>query len=57
MRVVTNAVLLALYVANAHRQWWLGAALVVVALDQMRWTLGLVDQLAGPATMPAASGP
>ncbi len=52
IRVITEGVLVALFIANAHSQPWLCVALLIVALDQMQWTLALVDQLSGPATIP-----
>jgi len=57
LRVVTQALLIALFVANAHSQPWLGVALVIVAIDQMQWTSALVERLAGPATLPSSSAP
>ncbi|MHB1087190.1 MAG: hypothetical protein ACYC19_00315 [Acidimicrobiales bacterium] len=48
-RVVAQLILVALYVAQSHRQPWLGVALVIAAADQMQWVQALIDQLVGPA--------
>lgn len=47
-RVVTELLLLALYIGQSHSNAWLGLAPALVTLDQMRWTSTLIDRLAGP---------
>ncbi|MHB1209948.1 MAG: hypothetical protein ACYC1I_09620 [Acidimicrobiales bacterium] len=49
-RVVSQVLLVALYVTQSHRQPWLGVALVVAAADQMQWIQALLDQFAGTAS-------
>jgi hypothetical protein len=46
-RVVTETILLALFIGQSHSELWLGVAPALVALDHMRWTSALVDRLAG----------
>jgi Protein of unknown function (DUF2510) len=48
-RVITETVLLALFIGQSHTDPWLGVAPALVALDHMRWTSALVERLAGPA--------
>lgn len=57
LRVVTEGALIAFYVANAHRQPWLGVALVLVSFDQIQWTSALVDQLCGSPTITPSPAP
>ena len=56
-RVVTETILLALFIGQSHTELWLGVAPALVTLDHMRWTSALVDRLAGPpvASLPAVS--
>ena len=56
-RVVTETVLLALFIGQSHTELWLGVAPALVTLDHMRWTSALVDRLAGPpaTSLPAVS--
>ena len=56
-RVVTETILLALFIGQSHTALWLGVAPALVTLDHMRWTSALVDRLAGPlvASLPAVS--
>lgn len=56
-RVASEALLLALYVAQSHNQPWLGVALVIAAVDQLQWVQALIDQLLGSAMTPSPSGP
>ncbi len=51
-RVVSQVLLVALYVSQSHRQPWLGVALVVAAMDQMQLVQALLDQLVGRASTP-----
>lgn len=52
--VVAEVILLSLFIAQAHTQPWLGVALGLVALEHMRLTSALLEQLTGPTT-PAVS--
>jgi hypothetical protein len=56
-RVVTETILLALFIGQSHTELWLGVAPALVTLDHMRWTSALVDRLAGPpvTSLPAIS--
>jgi hypothetical protein len=56
-RVVTETILLALFIGQSHTELWLGVAPALVTLDHMRWTSALVDRLAGPpvTSLPAVS--
>lgn len=56
-RVVTETILLALFIGQSHTELWLGVAPALVTLDHMRWTSALVDRLAGPPvkSLPAVS--
>jgi hypothetical protein len=56
-RVVTETILLALFIGQSHAALWLGVAPALVTLDHMRWTSALVDRLAGPpvTSLPAVS--
>ena len=47
-RVLSETVLLVLFVAQFHVQPWLGVAPMVVAVGQSQWTSTLIDQLTGP---------
>lgn len=47
-RVLTETVLLALFIGQSHADPWLGVAPALVALDHMRWTSAFVERLAGP---------
>ncbi len=54
-RVVAEAVLLGLFIAQSHAHPWLGVAPALVALDHARWTQALVERLTGRAIpQPAA---
>lgn len=54
-RVVTETVLLALFIGQSHSELWLGVAPALVALDHVRWTSALVDRLAvSPVTVSRA---
>ncbi len=56
-RVLTETILLALFIGQSHTELWLGVAPALVTLDHMRWTSALVDRLAGPpvTSLPAVS--
>jgi hypothetical protein len=56
-RVVSETVLVALFVVQFHVQPWLAIAPVIVAVGQSRWTSSLIERLTGSATQssPAAS--
>jgi hypothetical protein len=55
-RVVSETILLALFVVQSHAEPWLAIAPALVALDHMRWTSSLLDRLVGPpATLTAAT--
>jgi hypothetical protein len=56
-RVVSEIVLLALFIDLAHSQPWLCVAPVLIAFDQLRRTSALLDQLVGPPTTPPPAGP
>jgi hypothetical protein len=47
-RVLTELLLLVLYIGQSHANPWLGLAPALMTLDQMRWTSTLIDRLAGP---------
>lgn len=47
-RVVSESVLLVLFIVQGHAQLWLGVAPVIIALDHARWTGALVDTLGAP---------
>jgi len=47
-RVLTELLLLALYIGQSHANTWMGLAPALMTLDQMRWTSTLIDRLAGP---------
>lgn len=55
-RVVSDVVLLLLFVIGAHGEPWLAAGLVLVALGQLQWTAALVDELCPPSE-PVHSAP
>jgi hypothetical protein len=46
-RVVTETVLIALFIGQSHTELWLGVAPALVTLDHMRWTSALLDRLSG----------
>lgn len=46
-RVMTEVLLLALFIGQSHSDLWLALAPALVTLDQMRWTSTLIDRLAG----------
>ena len=56
-RVLTETILLALFIGQSHTELWLGVAPALVTLDHMRWTSALVDHLVGPpvTSLPAVS--
>jgi hypothetical protein len=56
-RVISEIVLLALFIDLAHAQPWLCVAPVLIAFDQLRRTSALLDQLAGAPTAPPSSEP
>ncbi len=47
-RISIDVALVALFVAEAHREPWLGVALVLVALGQLQWTAALLDEIYPP---------
>jgi len=53
-RVVSEAVLVAIYVTQSHAEPWLAIAPALVALDHMRWTGALLDRLVAEPSAPAA---
>lgn len=57
LRLAMQAVLIALFVASAHRQPWLCVAPALVAFDQMLWTTSLVEQLCATAPVRTSSAP
>jgi hypothetical protein len=56
-RVVSEIVLVALFIDLAHTQPWLCVAPVLIAFDQLRRTSALLDQLVGPPSAPPSTGP
>ena len=56
VRVTSEIVLLALFVAQSHAQVWLGIAPALVALDHARWSDALARRLTGP-TLTSRTGP
>jgi hypothetical protein len=56
-RIVSEAILLALFIGQSHAEPWLAIAPALVALDHMRWTSTLLDRLVGtaPILSPATS--
>ncbi len=49
IRVISDAVLLGLFVGEDHLEPWLGVALVLVAVTQMQWMGALIDVLCPPS--------
>jgi len=47
-RIVVDVAMVVLFIAEAHREPWLGVALVLVALGQLQWTTALLDELYPP---------
>jgi hypothetical protein len=56
-RVISEIVLVAMFIDLAHAQPWLCVAPVLIAFDQLRRTSALLDQLAGAPTAPPSSEP
>ena len=56
VRVTSEIILLALFVAQSHAQVWLGVAPALVALDHARWSDALATRLSGP-TLTSRVGP
>jgi hypothetical protein len=54
-RVVSETILLALFVIQSHAEPWLAIAPALVALDHVRWTSSLLDRLVGPPSTLAAA--
>lgn len=48
--VIAEVILLGLFIAEAHAQPWLAAAVVIAAWDHLRTTSALLDQVSGPVT-------
>ncbi len=44
-RIVVDVAMVALFVVEAHREPWLGVALVLVAFGQLQWTSALLDEM------------
>ena len=47
-RIIIDVAMVVLFVIEAHREPWLGVALVLVALGQLQWTSALLDEIYPP---------
>lgn len=52
-RIISETVLLGLFVTLSHVHPWLGIAPVLIATDHLRWTSVLIDSLSGSAKSPS----
>jgi len=52
-RVVTEVILLAIFIGQSHTELWIGVAPALVTLDHMRWTSALIERLAGSSVTAA----
>jgi len=56
-RVISEVVLVAMFIDLAHAQPWLCVAPVLIAFDQLRRTSALLDRLVGPPSASPSPGP
>jgi hypothetical protein len=56
-RVVSETVLLALFIVQFHVQPWLAVAPVIVAVGQSQWTSSLIERLTGSTSRASSPAP